>query len=225
MFNSPVFGGIKDRVKQEDFSCHPAVVEVGRMLTCEDSRSFFCSELGGKLAITTETVKSFVVDKLRDIITTKIAKMDADYQEILKTNGDYKKYRHFESIDATVNELMQLVANTPKLPNQVIESITAIRNAHVNIVKSIPQFKDSFIYNVPVIKQYYLTIVASIIYATGFTITSMLDYERRDGQVDFTLIFKNQNLLERGLPKNMMTVIHQFNSDIKDGKVFAHIKE
>jgi hypothetical protein len=226
MIDSPIFKGlVRKKESAYDFTLYPASVEIDRMMTCEGSRSFFCSELDGKFVITNESVKSFIIDKLKDIITTKIAKMDVEYQDIIKTNGNYKQYKHFDSINDTITELMKLVGNTPSLPNDVVSSITAIRDAHVNVLKNVSHFKEAYTYNIPVVKQYYLTVVASIIYSIGFIITSMLDYERREGNVDYVLIFKNQNLLERGLPKNMLTVIHQFNYDIRDGKVFVHIKE
>ena len=66
------------------------------IFTNEDSRSFFTSMESGKLMVTNEGVKSFVLDKLYNVVTAKISKMDVEYQEIMKTAGSYSKYRNFK---------------------------------------------------------------------------------------------------------------------------------
>ena len=189
------------------------------ILTNEDSKSFFTSAVGntGKLEITNESVKSFVLDKLYNIVTQKISKMDVDYQEILKTNGQYSKYKYFNSIDETVKLLVDLIKNAnEKLDRQSIMQLNEIFNCHANILASEKVFMDAFKFNVGVVKQYYFTVVASLIYATGFIVTSMIDYEQRNGNVNYDIVFKGQNIMERGLPKNMLEIIRQFNEDVKN---------
>lgn len=188
------------------------------ILTNENSKSFFTSAVGntGKLEVTNESVKSFVLDKLYSIVTNKISKMDVDYQEILKTNGEYTKYKHFKSIDETVKLLVDLIKNaSEKLDVASVRQLNEIFECHSNIIASEKDFKDAFKFNVGVVKQYYFTVVSSIIYATGFIVTSMIDYEQRNGNVNYDIVFKGQNIMERGLPKNMLEIIRQFNEDVK----------
>ncbi len=197
---------------------------ITQILTCENSRSFFCTNEKGKFIITNESVKTFVLDKLYTIISQKISKLDADYQEILKSKGDYLKYKHFATIDATVKELSNLLKEQPdKVSGQSKWQLESIFTAHDNIVKNVKHFKDAFAYDVVAIKQYYLVVVASIIYATGFIVSTMLDYERRNTTVPYEIIFKNVNILERGLPKNMMTTIETFNNDVRRNALFKTV--
>lgn len=190
------------------------------ILTNEDSRSYFASMESGKLAITNEGVKSFVLDKLYNVVTTKISKMDVEYQEIMKTAGSYSKYRNFKLIDETVKSLKELtVSGKSRLDPVCVEKLNTIFLAHENLIKSQKDFMDAFRFNIGPVKQYYLTIVSSVIYSLGFIVTSMIDYDQRDGNASFEVIFKNENIMEKGLPKNMLNIIVQFNEDCKTNSI------
>ncbi len=193
---------------------------LNHMLTCEDSQSFFTTMKNGKLEVTNESVKSIVVEKLYKILSTSIAKMDVDYQDILKSNGDYKRYKHFASTDQCIKDLSEIAAkNARTLSKENIADLNIIFGAHRGLISASPIFKDAFKFNIAPVKQYYLSVVASVIYSIGYITTSMIDYEKRDGRVEYSLIFKNENLLEKGLPKNMLKVLKQFNDDINKGSI------
>lgn len=206
---------------------------VDRMLSCENSRSDFCIDLPviGKpgiteLVITNESVKSIILEKLYNVVASKISKMDVEYQDILKSNGDYLKYRHYKSCDETVKALVAMIKeneNTKRLDPKAIEDLNVVFDAHRNLIVHTKIFKDAFAYNIGSVKQYYFAVVASIIYATGFIITTMIDYEKREGRVNYELILKNENILERGLPKNMLSVLRDFNNDIKTGNILKTV--
>jgi hypothetical protein len=194
------------------------------MLTSENSKSFFCETVDGKLTVTNESVKTFVIDALYNIISTKVSKLDAEYQEIAKSKGDYPKYRQFGMINETVKALADLVKEqSDKINGSAKYQLEEIFRAHDNLIKYTKDFKDAFTYDIAAVKQYYIVVIASIIYATGFIVTSMLDYERRNLQVDYDIIFKNVDTLERGLPKNMLSTIYQFNSDIQNKLIFKTV--
>lgn len=189
------------------------------ILTNENSKSFFTSAVGnsGKLEVTNESVKSFVLDKLYNIVTSKISKMDVEYQEILKTNGEYTKYKNFAKIDETVKLLVSLITNAKeKIDAGSVIQLNQLFECHANLIASEKTFKDAFRFNVGVVKQYYFTVVSSLIYAIGFVVTSMIDYEQRNGNVNYDIVFKGQNIMERGLPNNMLEIIRQFNEDVKN---------
>lgn len=203
---------VKSRITSES-----ALLEI---LTCENSRSFFCSTVGGTPRITNESVKTIVLDKLYSVVANKISKMDVDFQDILKSNGDYLKYTHFKSCDETMKALIALVKeNKGNISDVSEDQLNQIFKAHENLIKNVSVFKEAFKFNVGVAKQYYFGIVSSLIYATGFIVTTMIDYERRNGIVDYKIIFKNENILERGMPKNMLEAISQFNKDIETGNL------
>lgn len=190
------------------------------ILTCENSRSYFCTNVSGKLTVANESVKTIVMDKLYGIVSNKISKMDVEFQEIMKSNGEYTKYHNFKLCDETIKSLTSLIKESgDKVNKMAIDQIGVIILAHNNLIKNQKVFKEAFSYNVGAVKQYYMTIVASIIYATGFIVTSMIDYERRNGIVDYQIIFKNENILERGMPKNMLATIEQFNMDISTNNI------
>jgi hypothetical protein len=194
------------------------------ILTNENSKSFFCENVNGKLTVTNESVKDYVLDSLYNIIAKKISRLDADYQEILKSKGDYPKYKHFGTINDTVKALSDLIKEQKdKFADTSLYQLEAIFQAHDNLIKHSREFKDSFTYDIAAVKQYYLVVVASIIYAVGYIVTTMVDYERRNTTVPYDIIFKNVNILERSLPKNMLQTIYQFNNDIKDNKLFKTI--
>lgn len=191
------------------------------ILTCEQSRSYFTTvRSAGQYQITNESIKTIVLDKLYSVVSNKISKMDIEFQEIMSSNGDYLKYKNFKTCDETVKALVALVKeNRENLSVTAIDQLQCIFKAHDHLIANTKVFKDAFAYNVGPAKQYYFTIVASIIYATGFIITSMIDYERRNGMVDYKIIFKNENILERGMPKNMLETIRQFNMDIETNNI------
>lgn len=210
--------GSKEDMHNESSSI--GYIYLNKMLTCEESQSFFVSKNNNKIEITNESVKSFVLDKLYNILSVRIAKMDPDYQEIMKSAGNYKRYKHFSSIDECIKELSEILNNNNKnLDTMNKENLTTIFNSHKYLVENSKLFEDAFKYNAGPVKQYYLTIVSSIIYCIGFITTSMIDYERREGSVAYTLIFKNENLIEKNLPKNMMAVLNQFTEDINNNNI------
>jgi hypothetical protein len=219
---SNIFGPSAQCVSvKKDIINEEALLEI---LTNESSKSFFCETINGKLTVTNESVKTFVIDSLYNIISTKISKLDAEYQEIGKSKGDYKRYAHFTSIDETVKALSDLVKEqSSAISPDAQYHLNTIFKAHDNLVKHAKEFKDAFTYDIAAIKQYYIVVIASIIYATGFIVSTMIDYERRNAQIAYDIIFKNVNTLERGLPKNMMATLSQFNSDIRDNKVFKTV--
>ena len=210
-------GSVNHASKQKSISCAWEDT-LNDILTNERSRSFYTTVVteSGKPELTNEGVKSFVLDKLYSIVTQKISKMDVEYQDILKSAGNYQKYRHFQSIDDTVKGLNDLIKNTDKLDKVNVTQLNEIFDCHSNLIKCTKDFSDAFKFNVGTVKQYYLTVVASLIYATGFIVTSMIDYEQRNGNVNYDIVFKNENILERGLPKNMLSIIHQFNEDVRN---------
>lgn len=191
------------------------------IFTNEDSRSYFTT-IGesGKPEIACEGVKSFVLDKLYGILSTKISKMDVEYQEIIKTSGSYKKYSKFKLIDDTVKSLKELtISGKTRVSPGAVEQIDSVLTAHENLVKCQKDFEDAFRFNIAPVKQYYLAVVSSVIYSLGFIVTSMIDYDQRDGNASYDAILKNENILERGMPKNMMNVICQFNEDAKHDEI------
>lgn len=196
-----------------------------QLLTHEDCISNSVSNLNGKFEIATESAKSFVLNRLYQVITDKISKLDVEYKEILASKGDYTRYVHFKTLDETVKTLTALIKESDTITRPSIIQLNEVFTAHANLIKNAPMFKSAFRYAISSVEQYYLAIVSSIIYAIGFIISSMVDYERKDGAIDYDIVFKNQNILEKGLPNYMMSVIKQFNVDIKNGSIKATIEQ
>jgi len=195
-----------------------------QILTNEKSRSFFCENVDGKLTVTNESVKSFVLEKLYELVSKKISQLDPDYQEILNTKGDYTKYKYYAIISQTVKSLSSLIKEQKgKMSDISTYQLEEVFKAHDNLVKNVKSIKDAFTYDIVVVKQYYLVVVSSIIYSLGFVVSTMIDYERRDAKVPYDLIFKNVNIMERGLPKNMMSTIQMFNTDIQKGAIIKTV--
>jgi hypothetical protein len=204
---------------------HKYEVALESILVDEAHRSFFCTNNNGKIELAYESIKSLLLEKLYGIVTDKISKLDVDFQEILDTKGVYTKYRHYKIINDTVKELNLLLKDAEKtLPKDAINQIKEIILAHNNLTRYVKDFIDAFKYDIIPIKHYYLSVVSSIVYSLGFIVTNMIDYERREGKVAYNFILNNINILEKGLPKNMYSVITGFNYDIKMGNVFKAIK-
>lgn len=202
----------------------PSVAEecLNNILTCENSRSYFCTNINGKYEITNESVRSFVINKLYDIVSSKVAKMDVEYKEILKTKGDYKKYKYFASIEETIKQLKGMI-NEGEIGIDAGGAMRPIFDAHENLCKDTHVFIDAFRFDIGSVKQYYLAVISSIIYSLGYIITSLINYNTRDGKVEFKLIYKNENILNKNLPHNMYVVMQQFNDDCNSENIKATV--